>query len=45
MVQGKFIQDYQDIDSVTGKGLSSDQETSAKYLKEQKKEVEVNPMY
>ena len=33
-VQGKFIQDNQDIDSVTGEGLSSDQETTAKYLKE-----------
>ena len=44
-VQGKFIQDHQDIDSVTREGLSSDQETSAKYLKELKKEVEVKPMY
>ena len=33
-VQGKFIQDHQDIDSVTGEGLSSDQETLANYLKE-----------
>ena len=33
-VQGKFIQDHQDIDSVTREGLSLDQETSAKYLKE-----------
>ncbi len=33
-VQGRFIQDHQDIDSVTGEGLSSDQDTSAKYLKE-----------
>ena len=32
-VQGKFIQDHQDIDSVTREGLSLDQETSAKYLK------------
>ena len=36
-VQGKFIQDHQDIDSVTREGLSSDQETSTKYLKEWKK--------
>ena len=33
-VQGKFTQDHQDIDSVTAEGLSSDQETSAKFLKE-----------
>ena len=33
-VQGRFIQDHQDIDSVTREGLSSDQETSTKYLKE-----------
>ena len=33
-VQGKFIQDHLDIDSVTREGLSLDQETSAKYLKE-----------
>ena len=33
-VQGKFIQDHQDIDSVTEEGLSLDQDTSAKYLKE-----------
>ena len=44
-VQGQFIQDHQDIDSVTREGLSSDQETSANYLKEYKKEVEVKPMY
>ena len=43
-VQGKFIQDHQDIDSVTGEGLSLDQETSAKYLIE-KREVEVKPKY
>ena len=33
-VQGRFIHDYQDIDSVTREGLSLDQETPAKYLKE-----------
>ena len=33
-IQGKLIQDHQDIDSVTREGLSSDQETSTKYLKE-----------
>ena len=43
-VQGKFIQDHQDIDSVTREDLSSDQETSANYLKELKK-VGVKPKY
>ena len=38
-VQGKFIQDYQDIDSNTGEGLSLDQKTSAKCLKEFKKRL------
>ena len=38
-VQGKFIQDYQDIDSNTGEGLSLDQKTSAKCLKESKKRL------
>ena len=33
-VQGKFIQDHQDIDSVTREGSSSDQKSSAKFLKE-----------
>ena len=33
-VQGKVIQDHQDIDNVIGEGLSSDQETSIKYLRE-----------
>ena len=33
-VHEKFNQDHQDIDSFTGDGLSLDQETSAKYLKE-----------
>ena len=33
-VQGRFIQDHQDIDSVTGEGLSLGQETPANYLKE-----------
>ena len=33
-IQGKFIQDHQDIDNVIGEGLSSDQETSGKYLRE-----------
>ena len=33
-IKGKFIQDHQDIDSITGEGLSSEQETSVKCLKE-----------
>ena len=33
-VQGMFIQDHLDIDSVIGEGLSLDQETLAKFLKE-----------
>ena len=38
-VQGKFIQDHQDIDSITGEGLNLDQENSAKCLKESKKRL------